>query len=46
VTQFADLPDAAMDLVFAEVKKRIGGEAQFDLGYISTKNAVSAWGER
>ena len=43
VAKLADLPDVAMDLVYAEVKKRTGGEAQYDLGYISTKNAVSAW---
>ena len=43
VTELVGLPDVAMEKVFAEVKKRTGGEAQYDLGYISTKNAVSAW---
>jgi len=27
VTELADLPDFAMDLVFVEVKKRTGGSA-------------------
>jgi hypothetical protein len=34
VIELADLPDVAMDLVYAEVKKRTDGEAQYDLGYI------------
>ena len=43
VPELADLPNVGMDLVFNEVKKRTGGDAQYDLGYISTKNLVSVW---
>jgi hypothetical protein len=43
VPELADLPNVVMDLVFNEVKKRTGGDAQYDLGYISTKNLVSVW---
>jgi hypothetical protein len=38
VPELADLPNVGMDLVFNEVKKRTGGDAQYDLGCISTKN--------
>ena len=43
VPELADLPTVGMDLVFNEVKKRTGGDAQYDLEYISTKNLVSVW---
>ena len=43
VPELADLPNVGIDLVFNEVKKRTGGDAQYDLGYISTKNLVSVW---
>jgi hypothetical protein len=35
VVELADLPDVAMDLVFAEVKKRTGGAAHYDFRHIS-----------
>ena len=35
VTELVDLPDVAMEKVFAEVKKRTGGTAHYDLRHIT-----------
>ena len=35
VTELVDLPDVAMEKVFAEVKKRTGGAAHYDLRHIT-----------